>query len=264
MSRLIVLFFVFSFFLISSACSSSDKKKKDEPRGKITKAEYIVRRSNTAFYPLSMSKHRAREPYPWEKPCSLPHISKEFFRCKGSHIHTPVIDSSNPEKIVTFQDCNGRHGFPTKKGVYPILIELLNYLQRKTQKKVIITSGYRCLTHNQYTDRSRWGRNSKHLIGAEVDFYVEGYEEKPEQIVQLVLNFYKAEKRYHTNKEYQSFSRYEKKTNASTKPWYNKEIFLKLLKAEEGRNFDNRHPYPYLSVQVRYDREQRKRVLIPY
>ncbi len=264
MSRRIVLFSIFIFLIIGSFCSSCNSEKPKKAQNRSTKAEYIVRRSNTSFYPLSMPNHRSRELYPWEKPCSLPRISKEFFRCKGSHIHAPVIDSSNPEKIVTFQDCDGRHGFTTQKGVYPILIELLNYLQRKTQKKVVITSGFRCLKHNQYTDRSRWGKNSKHLIGAEVDFYVDGYEEKPEQIVQLIMNFYKAEKRYHKNKEYQSFLRYEKETNASAKPWYNKEIFVKLFNAEEGRNFDNRHPYPYLSIQVRYDREQRKRVLIPY
>lgn len=258
------VFLFFLFFFFSFSCSSFDKKKKSAVGGKSTKAEYIVRRSDTCFYPLNISKHRARDPYPWEKPCSLPRIAKEFFRCKGSKIHAPVIDSSNPEKIVTFQDCSGRHGFPTPKGVYPILIELLNYLQRKTQKKVVITSGYRCLKHNQYTDRSRWGKNSKHLIGAEVDFYIDGYEEKPEQVVQLILNFYKTEKRYHKNSEYQSFFRYEKETNASLKPWYNKEIFLKLFKSEEGRSFDNRHPYPYLSIQVRYDRELGKRVSIPY
>ena len=31
-----------------------------------------------------------------------------------------------------------------------------------------------------------------------------------------------------------------------TIPWFNKEIFIKLYRKSEGRDGDNRHPYPYL------------------
>lgn len=228
------------------------------------KAEYILRKDGSSFYPAGPLQRRVREDYPWEKNklYSLPKITKDFFRCKGSLMHPPIVDASDPERIVTFKDCSGRHLFGSQPGVYPILVDLLNFLQTKTCKKAVITSGYRCPEHNQYIDRSIWGRNSKHLIGAEVDFYVEGYEEKPEKIVQLLMDFYQS-KRYHKKKEYQIFSRYEKKTNVTEKPWFNKEIFIKLYKASEGRNFDNRHPYSYLSVQVRYDCESKKRVLTP-
>ena len=50
-------------------------------------------------------------------------------------------------------------------------------------------------------------------------------------------------------------------TGILTAPWYNKEIFIKLYKKKEGRNFDNRHPYPYISIQVRFDTELNERVI---
>jgi hypothetical protein len=38
-----------------------------------------------------------------------------------------------------------------------------------------------------------------------------------------------------------------------TQPWQNREIFIKLFTATEGRDVDNAHGYGYVSVQVRYD-----------
>ena len=32
--------------------------------------------------------------------------------------------------------------------------------------------------------------------------------------------------------------------NVLIPPWYNKEILIKLFKKNEGRDLDNRHPYP--------------------
>ena len=40
----------------------------------------------------------------------------------------------------------------------------------------------------------------------------------------------------------------------------NKEILVKVYQAEEGRNLDNRHPYPYLQLQVRWDRDTKQPV----
>ncbi|MFA5249787.1 MAG: D-Ala-D-Ala carboxypeptidase family metallohydrolase [Parachlamydiales bacterium] len=250
--------------LLVFSCSSLEKGQDKKLRRQNTKAEYIARRSDTYFYPLYLPPHRKRELYPWEKgeKQALPKISREFFQCKGSSLNLPMADSSNPEKVVTLVDCDGRHLIPFPVRIYPILIELLNYVQEKTQKRVVITSGYRCPKHNLYVAGSK-AFPSKHLIGAEVDFYVESYEDKPEKIVQLIFDFYKKEKRYFKNKDYQVFFRFDGKTNVSTAPWYNKEVFIKLFQSGEGRDFDNRHPYPYLSIQVRYDREKNKRVLLP-
>jgi len=74
--------------------------------------------------------------------------------------------------------------------------------------------------------------------------------------VKLLQDYYADE-----SDEYRHFQRYTKSdTDVSTQPWYNKEVFIKMYKADEGRDFDNRHPYPYIRIQVRYDRKERKRV----
>lgn len=196
--------------------------------------------------------------YPWENSgkSNLPKITKEYFRCKGNPLNPERTVEENG-KMVRYTDCQGaeRHSLPLsgqQEFIYPILLKLLNYLQEETGKKVVITSGHRCPEHNTYVDSSSYNRYSKHLIGAEVSFYVQGLEGQPEKIVEILMAYYGD----------QAFQRYEKEdTNVSTKPWYNQETFIKLFNKDEGRNFDNRHPYPYLSIQVRYDPTTNERVL---
>lgn len=89
------------------------------------------------------------------------------------------------------------------------------------------------------------------MIGAEVSFYVEGFENDPLAIVQILKDYYK---------DSDSFKRFEGKTNVATQPWSNKEIFIKLFQSSEGRNGDNQHSYPYISIQVRYDRDLKEPV----
>lgn len=194
---------------------------------------------------------QAKAPYPWEegKVGDFPRITKDFFRCKGNRL--------NPSKG-SFRDCQGdAHGLPLQEGkehIFPCLLEILNHIQEKTQKRVVVTAGHRCPQHNTYCDPSN--TNSKHLIGAEVDFYVEGMENEPEEVLKLIKEFYKGQK------EYEIFQKYERAgLNVSTPPWFNKEIFIKLYKEGEGRNVDNQHPYPYLGLQVRYDRKKDKPVV---
>jgi len=149
------------------------------------------------------------------------------------------------------------HGLPlrdNKEYIYPILLELLNYCQEKTGKRVIITSGHRCPKHHEYARRSGEPLASKHLIGAEVSFYLEGMEKEPEKVVKLLTEYYKER---NCDASYGEFQRNIKLSeNIRTLPWANKEIIIKLYQPDEGRNFDNRHPNPYLSIQVRYDREK--------
>ena len=99
------------------------------------------------------------------------------------------------------------------------------------------------------------------MLGAEVDFYVQGMEKNPEKIVELILVYYHAQPKYKGLKEFEEFKRYEKKeSHVLTPPWVNKELFIKLYKKNEGRDFDNRHPYPYISLQVRYDWDRQEPV----
>jgi hypothetical protein len=232
-----------SLLLISFLLVSCDQKDHS--------GSYLFRRSEEASLLPPPPEPQGRAPYPWEEGSvgGFPRITKDFFRCKGNRLNPP----NN-----SFRDCQGdAHGLPLKGGkehIFPCLLEILNYIQEKTQKRVIITSGHRCPQHNTYCDPT--STSSKHLIGAEVDFYVEGMEKEPEEVLKLIWQYYKGQK------EYESFQRYERVgLNVSTPPWFNKEIFIKLYKENEGRNVDNQHSYPYLGLQVRYDRESKKSVV---
>lgn len=263
MKRLIITIFA-AFALLNC---SRDEKHSNSSRENIQQAEYIYRTHQEYLFLPEPPLPQTPDPYPWEKDnlCKYPKITKEFFRCKGSSLN-PQRTVQKKGEVERYFDCSGvdKHSLPLKgdkEFVYPILIDLVNYIQIKTGKRVVITSGHRCPEHNMYIDPSPENQYSKHQIGAEVSFYVQGMEGNPEMIVECLQNYYLEKPEYSGLKEYQEFSRYEGTTNVSITPWMNKEIFIKLYSKKEGRNLDNRHPYPYISVQVRYDRERGERVV---
>jgi hypothetical protein len=231
------------------------------------KGESIYRTQNEVFCPITTPERASREPYPWENEARLPRITKEFFRCKGSALNPPLIDPELLGGLAPISDCEGssRHGLPIfgkKEGVYPILLDLLNYLQKKTGRRAIITCGHRCPVHNAYAEPGKDSMASRHQLGAEVDFYIQGMEDQPLEVIQLLLHYYQQTPSIPKTKEWTEFQRYTKPDmNVSTPPWFNKEVFIKLYQKNEGRDRDNRHPYPYLSIQVRYDREEQKAVV---
>lgn len=251
--------------LILAGCSS----KPTPPTSSSTsiKGEYIYRNHNDVQFQVEPMAPLKRGEYPWEegKGGSFPKITKDFFRCKGCNLN-PVHIVQKEKEAVRYYDCGGpqRHSLPlreNKEFIYPILLDLLNYLQSKTGKKVVITCGHCCPDHHLYLDPSPANQASKHLLAAEVDFYIQGMEQQPEKVVDLILAYYSENPKYKGLKDYQ-FVRYDKmdKINVTTQPWYNKEIFVKLFKKEEGRDHDNLHPYPYVSIQVRYDYELQEKV----
>jgi hypothetical protein len=254
--------------LLLTACStdSSSKEEKHEPS---IQAEYIFRLDEEKrLEPLTFTP-KAQKPYPWQSGSSQERltITKEYFRCKGNTLNPPRIIQENGKEVFRFTDCGGpeKHSLPIRDGkefIYPVLIEILNYVQERCKKAVVITSGHRCPTHNTYLDESAQNSGSKHLIGAEVDFYVQGFESKPELIVKIIQEFYKKKARYQNKKEFLEFKRFDKKSNVVTQPWCNKEIFIKLFLSSEGRNIDNRHPYPYLSMQMRFDIEKNQPIVV--
>lgn len=216
--------------------------------------EYLVREEKERT-PCPSATAKEAPKYPWEETYAgkFPKITREYFRCKGSPLH-PVhkIEKEGKEPHV-YRDCSGAHGLPVKDGieyVYPTLLTLLNYIQEKTDHRVVITSGHCCPEHSLYLDPTPYNCASKHMIGAEVDFYVEGMEQESDKIIQIIQQYYQK----HAQKEYREFSRYQKTNlNVSTPAWMNKEIFVKLYLPHEGRDADNQHPYPYLSIQIRFD-----------
>ncbi len=252
-----------------SGCSGLEQSEQEKLRRMNTKGEFIHRTHNESYYTLQDPVQRQRELYPWEEAYIGTHskITKEFFRCKGSSSNPPHADHKDPARAVNYFDCGGfqKHSLPLrgdKEFVYPILVDLLNEVQTKTGGKVVITCGHRCPVHNAYADNSTYNQNSKHMIGAEVDFYVQGFENKPEEVIQILMKYYQDNTLYQKDKQYTEFLRLDAKNlNVSIEPWYNKEVLIKLYKKAEGRDFDNRHPYPYISVQVRFDREQNEKVI---
>lgn len=206
--------------------------------------------------------------YPWEGPekGGVSPITREYFRCRGFALNPPLAVVKDKRVVENIFDCRGpdSHSLPIRHGkefIYPILIDLANEIQAATGKPVIITSGHRCPQHNRYVDPSTTNQFSKHLLGAQMSFYVAGLEQHPEVILQTIFAYYRSHPRYASErKAYATFERYEKKSDVSTKPWMNKEILIKLYLPSEGRDKDNSHPFPYFSVQVRHDRDTNMRV----
>lgn len=247
-------------------CSGLEESEKEKMRQMNATGEYIYRSSDEFLYPIVSPKKRVRERYSWEDTYvgNQVKITKEFFRCLGSGQNPRVMKKVHGTEVYA-QDCGGmhQHSLPLKNGkpyIYPALLEILNFIQEKTRKQVVITCGYRCPTHNTYADSSEGNQTSKHMIGAEVDFYVKGLEWSPEEIVELIKKYYKWHPQFKDKPIFTNFSPYEKETDVSTIPWYNKEIFIKLFKKDEGRDFDNNHKFPYICIQLKWDREEDKPV----
>lgn len=245
------------------SCSSVEEPFPDPTRRLNQVSEYIDRRADEFHFQPAAPKQLSSPTYSWEESTTslLPRITKDFFRCQGSELNPMRTVPKSDGTPAYYHDCGGndRHGLPLRGGqefVYPILIELLNYLQLKTEKRVVITSGHRCPAHNTYVDESAANSTSKHMLGAAVTFYVQGLEEQTGVVVQHLLDYYGDTPRYQGKKEFQVFQRDHSAKQPSTIPaWLNKEIAIRVYPKSEGRNFDNRHPYPYVSITVRYDRE---------
>lgn len=254
-------FFLFCLTLLAS-CSSGDESSRRNNQ----LASYIDRHYDESIFVATLPVWQASERYPWDsgEHRRYSRITKEFFRCRGCATHpTRVVEQAQGRNHLC--DCGGgdTHGLPVRNGkewIYPILIDLANYIQEQSGKRVVITSGHRCPEHNSYVDPSSTNASSKHLVGAEATFYVEGMENRPEDVLALIFRYYRETPKYGGDKAYTEFARYDKDTDVSTPPWYNKEVFVKVYQRCEGRNIDNSHAHPYLSVQVRYDWDRQERV----
>jgi hypothetical protein len=228
--------------------------------------EYIWRKESEKLFPLKAAEIVAREPYPWERKSCRERITKEFFRCRGDNINPPRAIEVAGEKRMLF-DCGGAesHSLPLQNGkefIYPTLLELLSFVQHKSGGRVVITSGHRCPQHHAYISEGRGDTFSKHMVGAEVTFYVEGFEQQATAVINMLQNYFEQNPRYKGLQGYAPFQRYEKEPcGVATLPWCNKEVFIKLFLAHEGRNRDNSHPFPYIDLQLRIDRDSGARLV---
>lgn len=231
------LFFFLFILSLLVGCSGLEKSEREKVRARNLTIRPIERQSDEFFFEKTDHPPKKRAPYPWEGRSvgGFPRITKEFFRCQGNLLNPPIQILQNGN-VIYHLDCGGieGHSLPLKEGkefIYPILIDLLNHVQKETGKRVVITCGHRCPTHNLYADPSKQGRTSKHLVGAEVDFYVEGLEHSPQTVIDTLLTFPQ-----------------------------NKEAVFTIVHESEGRDYDNNHPYPYITIEVRYDRESHRPV----
>lgn len=193
----------------------------------------------------ALLRWRKQQIYPWEPiHGSIPRITPYFFMCKGRIDHPHVF---SPQGQVIF-DCVGHvyHSMFLKEGrafVYPILLKLLNYVQKELHAPVIITSGNRCVQHNSYISRENTNKKNKYMVGAQVDFYVYGYEEQPERVMEILQKFY-----VNQASAYSQF--YSVQTGMLSPSYKNQEVAIHLFDRTERRNSDNAHSYPYLSIEV--------------
>ncbi|MBT3393683.1 MAG: hypothetical protein HN411_01045 [Waddliaceae bacterium] len=258
---------ILAMALFAMGCSSQDDGDTSLRDAEASK-ERIFRNDEDALFAADNPVIQKRDSYPWEENFigENPKITKNFFCCKGSTTNPIKTIQANNGDVEYLYDCGGaqKHSLPFHDGkefIYPILLDILNYIQEQTGQRVVVTCGHRCPQHNAYADDDDFNITSKHMVGAEVDFYVKDMEEQPEEILALIFKFYEENPRYGGNKHYLNFERYSpEKTNVITSPWYNKEVFVKLFLADEGRDLDNRHPYPYIGIQVKYDRDTSERV----
>ena len=99
------------------------------------------------------------------------------------------------------------------------------------------------------------------MVGAAVSFYIVGLEKAQEEIMKIILNYYRKSSLPEKERgKYLEFKQMEKGEGCSMPSWYNKEICVKFYKENEGRDVDNSHPFPYVSIQVRFDRATQKEV----
>ncbi len=254
--------------IVLCACSGHEKSEYARLRKRNEHSEAIAREHDDKLFVTPPLVQVERAKYPWEQAHvgAYPRITREHFRCRGSNLNPLSIVGEDSDAPRHFLDCGGsqRHSLPIVEGhefVQPVLLEILNYIQKETGQRVVITCGHRCPQHNAYADPSSFNLYSKHQTGAEADFYVEGMEDQPEKIVALIQKFYRDSPRYRGIKAFEHFKRYSKdNSNVAIRPWHNKEVFVKLYQPEEGRDFDNRHKLPYIGVLVLWDRDKEEKV----
>ena len=242
-------YFFLLFFCV--ACTSADERVQKRRMENNRSTEKIYRLSHERVYEEKEQKLVRRAPYPWENAADFPKITMNMLRCRGSSSHG---ERKRGDKIYT--DCNGMkdHGLPYVDGeefVYPVLVSLLNKVQNALNKKVVVTSGHRCPKHNDYINLGK-SRISKYMIGARVDFFVEGMEHQAEEIVEEIISQYKQDS--------DNYCHFTKSTgNKSAPSWRNKEISISIQREGE-HSILYKKDHPVISISVRYDRERAEHV----
>lgn len=245
--------------LLLTGCVSVEDTQMEKFYAKNEIREKIYRFEEEIEYPLLPPQKKEKEKYPWEKEAQvkLDPVAVSDFICKGSKKHPNRIIVRASQEELSYEDCGGKeeHGTPT---IYPILPRLLNRVQELTGRRVVITSGFRCPKHEQYLHPGEVAPSSLYTHGAACDFYVEGLQNSPQIVIKIIQDFYKQDPATSHDPSFTVFHRLPLDTSHAVTPWINREICLIINTDQEGRNPDNAHDFPYISLLVHYDREAKK------
>ena len=241
----------FILLFLQVSCSTADEREKSQRMSNNKAVEKIYRLSHEKVYVEEDRVLATRELYPWENETEFAKITMNTLRCRGDNTHVP-----RHKKDKEYVDCNGMHdhGLPYVDGeefVYPVLVSLLNKIQNSFNKRLIVTSGHRCPRHNNYLTLGA-SKISKYMIGAKVDFYVEGMEEGVDDVIERIMYLYEND-----SDEYRRFT---KTTGQGHFPaWRNKEISISAS-SEGEHSVTLKKNHPVITVEVRWDRERNQRV----
>ena len=121
------------------------------------------------------------------------------------------------------------------------ILRLMEKLRCEVGDKVVITSGYRSLRHNEYL--RAWtaareprtqsvSRNSRHMLGRAVDFYITGYSHQRLEGIAAKLKRWagKLPKALRGSRE---------------------RVWIKVYRRHEGREPDNLHKNAYIHMELR-------------
>ncbi len=247
-------YFLLLLFFVAS-CSTAHEREQKLRMKKNRSTEKIYRLSHEKMYEEKAFTLAKRERYPWENETCFPKITMNTLRCRGCKDYTKRARNGKE-----YEDCNGMkdHGLPYVDGdefVYPVLVSLLNKIQNTLNKKVVVTSGHRCPKHNDYLNLGKF-RISKYMIGAQVDFYVEGMEKECEEVIEQIIALYK--------EDTDNFSHFTKsRSDKGTPSWRNKEISISIQKEGEHSVLDNKD-HSVISISVRYDRTKQEHVYLDW
>ena len=250
----LILILAFSLY----GCSGLEQSEQEKIKKTQALSEPILRYRDEKFHAICFPEQKIRERYSWENTTAhkFPKITKEAFRCKGSGSPKPKISREN----LAMFDCQGadKHSLPIyedKEFIYPALLEILNELQDQLKRKVVVTAGHRCYKHQTFLLGTTTGAVTKYVLGAQVDFLIDGIEASSGKIIDCLQEYYK--RVFPDQKEYQL----EKSVIGV---WHNKEISMRVYAKHEGRNEDNTHDLPYLSIELKHDRVLDKKIQVNY
>lgn len=240
------------FLFLCISCSTADQRAEKRRMKENESSERIYRLSHQKFYEEKPATLVKKEPYPWESGFEFPLITMDHFRCRG---HGKVRSSGDKE----FKDCQGLadHGLPygdNDERVFPVLIKHLNQLQKDFEKKVVITSAHRCPKHHAFLTYGK-SKISRYMIGAKVDFYLEGLQHQTDQVVDKLKSYYKGDEGY------ESF--YQVRNKDGTISWHNKEVIITVNHEGEHKDLD-KLKHPVVSIDVRYDREKSENIVLDW